>query len=941
MTISAGTIKSLTARVHQIEEIASTSEQSQLESLAFTLNSRKYPLAARQALIAQPREGGGSELISVNATSAAGPLPLAFVFTGQGAQYAGMANQLLKNQHFLATIRELDQILQSLPSDKAPSWFIEEYLRDLQGEGPERSSAVTSQTLCTAIQIAIVNLLARWGAKPTAVIGHSSGEIAAAFAAGLIDRKQAILVAYMRGCAVEQVKQEGSMMAVALDVETAQSIIHEANLDKQVCVACVNSPESVTLSGSTEGIRDLEKRIREMKKPCSVLRSNGRAYHSHMMRDVGATYENMLRSVFVENSPSTPHRHPVATMCSTVGYVRTELCSPYESIDWPVYWRRNLEETVQFDSALRRLAASTELQYVEIGPHHALKGPMNQIRASLKLADDKFRYAPTLARNQDADLCMKQLAGMLFMHGHSLDWNEVNTFSTKAPPYFNRLPSYPWDYGSTKLLYFESRSSYELRNKRFVRHELLGSRQHSGNGIDCVWRNDSLRLKEVPWMRDHTVGTQVVFPAAAYLSMIIEGLSQVRDEGKLSPASPSAGFEFRNISFKAALVVSEDDALSGNDIELHTILTPRKISTISTSASWYEFCISSWMAGKVTPHCIGSVREVSAVESTVDSVTVGESNQLVTVSTDPWYKKFALEGLDFGPEFHSVSSLRISGSKEEFCAIGTTRVQSLAVQSVRESRAIHPITIDACLQTGIMSTCAGKVGELQAYLPVFIKECRVGNLLVTDVNLDSYADVHVRSERTGVSTQRIHCTLRGTDGHALVELSDVRMSLHSEKLPDYAESDTRGINQRHPCLRVQWKPDIQHLHSGSVTQLHQYIVAFLENRGSDLDDDEDVGVMGALLDLAGHKNPRMRVLEIGEDCSSKGEKLLELLDKHAAFPRCRSWHTATIASNSELVVTDGGRGPFDTIIVPGVSGQSDHNFNTASNDDSRILLTSI
>ncbi|KAI1362869.1 polyketide synthase [Xylaria arbuscula] len=917
LTISAGTVKSLTARIRQIEEIASTSNQSQLESLTFTLNSRKYPLAARQALIAQPREKGGFELISVNAASTTSPLPLAFVFTGQGAQYPGMARQLLENQQFLATIRELDRILQSLPSDKAPNWFIEEYLSNPEEKGREQNSAVRSQTLCTAVQIAIVDLLGRWGAKPTAVIGHSSGEIAAAFAAGLIDRKHAILVAYLRGCAVEQLKQEGSMMAVALNVETAQSIISEANLGKEVCVACVNSPESVTLSGSTKGIQTLETRIREMKKPTSVIRSNGRAYHSHMMRDVGATYENMLRSVIAGNLANTPQRHPVATMCSTVGSHKTDLCSPHVRIDWPVYWRRNLEETVQFDSALRRLAASTALQYVEIGPHHALKGPINQIRASLELADDRFRYAPTLALNRNADLCMKQLAGTLFMHGHNLDWNEVNTFSNKTPPYFDRLPPYPWDYNSTKLLYFESRSSYELRNKQCVRHELLGSRQHSGNGIDCIWRNDSLRLKEVPWMRDHTVGTQVVFPAAAYLSMIIEGLRQVREEGKLSLTSPDAAFEFRNVSFKAALVVREDDALSGNDIELHTILTPRKISTTSTSASWYEFCISSWMGGKVTSHCVGSVQEVGAVASAINSVTINESNRLVTVSTDPWYKKFALEGLDFGPEFHSVSSLRINGTKEEHSAIGATRVQCLAAQSARESCAIHPITIDACLQTGIMSTCAGNVGKLQAYLPVFIKECRVGSIPATDVNLDSYADIHVRSEKTGVSTQRIHCTLRGTDGHTLIEMSDVRMALHSEKLPDFVESDAQGVNQRHPCLRVQWKPDIQHLHSGSVTQLHKYIMSFLENQAPGLAEDKEVGVMGALLDLAGHKNPRMRVLEVGEGCSSKSEKWLGLLDKHTAFPRCRSWHTATVADSSELVVKDGGRGPFDAIIIHG------------------------
>ncbi|KAI0146386.1 polyketide synthase [Xylariaceae sp. FL1272] len=889
-SISAGTSKSLAARIQQIRDIASNLKQAQLESLASTLNSRKHHHTARQAFIVQSSEEGGFKLVPIDAGSAASPLPLAFVFTGQGAQYPGMAKELLKNQLFLTIIRGLDDTLQSLPSDKVPNWSIEQYLSEPGAAGQERNSAVTSQTLCTAIQIGIVDLLQRWGAKPTAVIGHSSGEIAAAFAAGLIDRKQAILAAYLRGRAVEQVKQEGSMTAVTLDVDTAQAIIRKADLDREVCVACVNSPESVTLSGSPDGIRLLEKRIREMKKPCSVIRSNG----------LGAEYESMFRSVFVQNSADARQGCSTATMLSTVGSAGPQMSSFNRNIDWPVYWRKNLEETVQFDA----------LNYLEIGPHHALKGPIRQIRASLSLGDDYFRCGPM----------HKTVGWSLFTHGHNLDWTKVNGSGAKDTPFFGSLPPYPWNYSSAKLLYCESRSNYKLRNKQVVRHELLGSRQHSGNGIDCAWRNENLRLKEVPWMRDHTVGTQVVFPAAAYLSMIIEGLGQIRDDGKVSPSS-SAAFEFRNVSFRALLVVNEDDALSGNDIELHTTLTPRKISNTSTSASWYEFGISSWIGGKVTSHCVGSIREVSTVAADNDPVAVYDSKELVTVSTDPWYTKFALQGLDFGPDFHSVSSLKINKSKEEYSAIGKARVRHLPVQSVRKSYALHPVTIDACLQTGIMTTCAGKVNELQAYLPVFMKECRVGSIAVTDVSHDSYADIHARSERTGVSTQRIHSSLRDADGHTLVELSDVRMSLHSERLPDDEEINASGLKQRHPCLRVQWKPDAHHLRPGSAQELQNYIAAFLQDQDPDVIDDKEVGVIGALLDLAGHKNPCLRVLEVGEGCNNRSKKWLRLLDKDIAFPRCESWHTDAItADSSGLVVKDDGRGLFGTIIIPTLDG---------------------
>ncbi|KAI1662853.1 polyketide synthase [Daldinia decipiens] len=922
--VSASSGKSLESRIQQISDVIRNCGWNTLQSIAYTLSMRRSKLKYRQLLLIKPGDDGRPNLSGVKSAnytdgiadgSAQDHLPYAFVFTGQGAHYAGMARELLeRSDDFLATIRELDRTLQAFASDKAPTWCIEQTIAEHAATSPTHS-ATLSQTVCTAIQIAIVNILHGWNINPVAVIGHSSGEIAAAYGAGLISQSQAILTAYFRGYAVDQLHTKGLMMAVGIDIKTAHNLIEQNGLNDHVCVACVNAPESLTLSGTTEGIKLLQQHIQEQNKFCRILLTDGIAYHSHMIVEVGEAYEKALRPIYKvhQNSGST---QAIVRMCSSVGNLGDALMTPDTSTDWARYWRENLEKPVQFDSALRSLVASTDLQFIEVGPHPALKGPVNQIRASMMVNADRFRYAPTLVRDRDADLCMKELAGTLFMHGHDLNWEKVNFIDPSNQVPLHNLPPYPWDYSSTKLLYHESRSSHELRNRKHVRHELLGSQQHAGNGIDWNWRNHSVRLKEMPWMRDHTVSGQVVFPAAGYLAMIMEGLNQIQDD-KEPPFPPLSAFEFRSVSFNTALIIDDQDGLLAEDTELHTTLSPRKISTTSTSSCWYDFSISSYKTGKSTVHCVGSVREIDG-SGLHQSVTITQAERFERVPTDHWYDKFALEGLDFGKAFRSVPFLDKDKNRERTEAVGIIRMRPLASESEGTFYPVHPITIDACLQAGIMSTCAGNVNELQAYLPVFIKECRIDtSSLPESVDLD--AKVHAQSRRTGVSTQRISCTLRDSTNKAVIHMRDVRMSLYLGNISrDSANPGESPDGQRHPCLYVNWKPDIQCLQPGSEAPLRDYIASFIEQQDADLVDDENVAAIGSLLDLAGHKKPRMRVLELGDSCNCKSSRWSTFLDRNTPFPRCGMWRTARIMDDGKLSVDDEDDGPFDVIIITGL-----------------------
>lgn len=890
-----------------------------LESLAFTLSQRRSHLRVRSFLIT------GTDIDdSAPPTAVVGDqLPFAFVFTGQGAQYPGMAKELLqRNPSFLATIRELDGVLQTLPSDIAPKWTLESTIMDFPSTS-KVNDVTRSQPLCTAVQIALVEQLRGWGVRPVSVLGHSSGEIAAAYAAGLLTAKQAILVAYFRGYAVGQLRAMGCMMAAGVSVQAAKDLIKEKNLENQVCVACVNAPENVTLSGSVEGIDILMETLQATSKFVRKLETGKRAYHSYMMRDIGSLYEELLATHLDNHNGSG---ELTAKMYSSVGNGGNDLrvFADYTPLA-EQYWRDNLESPVQFSSALARLAADGEFHLVELGPHAALKGPTEQIRNGLKLSKQQLRYTPTLLRGKDSDRSMKILAGTLFLHGYSLNWSAVNGLpkNPSAPRPLYDLPPYPWDY-SSGLLWSEPRASVELRNRKYVRHELLGSRQLAGNDIDWSWRN-MLRLNEVPWMRDHRLEDQIVFPAAGYLALAMAAVSQIRG---FSPSEPQVVYQFRNVSITAAFVV-RDEGEEDKDVELHTSVTKSRLSTANASADWYEFCVSSWTAGQAIQHCAGSVR-IDMHQNSDDFMVATKSvavdkDGYETWAMGKWYNKLSNEGLCFGPKFQSLTSLSTDGNRVRTEAISTTRLiqrdnNSSADTHLGTYYAVHPLVIDACLQAAIMGGTAGNLSTLRAHLPVFISKCQIRTPGPECV--DHQVEIHTRSTTTGPATKQVDCTLRDATDAPVVNLEKVHLALYNGKTTKESNSDNETTAlERHPCLRVSWKPDILRLHADTASQLREYVTSFIKVQDPDLADDESASVIGALIDLAGHKNPRMRVLELGGGCQCKSKQWLGLLDKDTAFPRCRSWSGGELDEDGKLNV-ENDVGPFDVVVIPGVGVHS-------------------
>ncbi|KAI1470380.1 polyketide synthase [Daldinia caldariorum] len=938
LPVSGASSSSLDAVIQQISQtITQLRDEGAILDLAHTLTKGRDHLRHRSFLLVKQEKSGG-KFVNLTADEASlkgefNPLPLGFVFTGQGAQYAGMAKELLfENQHFRDTIRRLDGVLQALPSPYAPDWTLEQTLLDAANS---RINEVTrSQPICTAVQIGLVDLLRTWGIQSKSVVGHSSGEIAAAYAAGLLTFSQAILVAYFRGYAVGTLRSRGAMMAVGLSPDEAKLLIKNKSLEAKVRVACVNSPGSVTLSGSPGGIDALSHDLQTENKFARKLETGGRAYHSHMMEEIGGLYEKLLTPYFGSrvsdsNTSTEPSEYEVK-MYSSVGHDPNSLDGIDSQTNMPAYWRQNLEQPVQFSAALSNLVAGAgnTIHLVEIGPHAALKGPIKQIRTSLKLNEKSLPYSPTLVRQQDADSCIKTLAGTLFTHGHhTLNWDIINGLPESGLKILHDLAPYPWDY-SGGLLWSEPRASFEMRNRKHLRHELLGTLALTGNGIDFTWRN-LLRLSETPWLRDHKVEDQIVFPATGYMAIAVEAVSQIT--GAKGKQANQLAFEFRNLNISAALHVPDEERdvySTAKDLEIHTTMTPRKISNVNSSVDWHDFSVSSWLAGRTTVHCTGSIRLTQPrreVEAGVrdDAVTLQNTDSFDTWSTTRWYTKWHQEGLCFGPHFQSLTSLRTDGGRSRREAIGTTLLEPPIAKTGGTYYPVHPITIDAALQAAILSTTAGYMPALKTWLPVFIAECRI-QPSEEALTPDADGEVHARSEETGLSSRRIDGTLRDSRGIPVVDFRGGRISLYNGNMSGQSESNSNNspvtdlYAQRQPTLRIHWKPDVLRLRPEAEARLRNYVASFVDQQQDDMRDDESMAAIAALLDLAGHKNPRIRVLELGGDTLGyKAKQWQSILDKETAFSRCRSWQSGSLTESGDIFVEgESDEDVYDVILTP-------------------------
>ena len=347
-----------------------------------------------------------------------------------------------------------------------------------------------------------------------------------------------------------------------------------------------------------------------------------------------------------------------------------------------------------------------------------------------------------------------------------------------------------------------------------------------------------------------------------------------------------------------------------------------KISTASTSTIWYTFSISSVQNGTSVSHCVGSVSVSLLSPPKIQGVTV-DTVGYEKWSMNNWYEKLASEGLRFGSAFQNLTSMRTDSARIKPAAVSTTKLfqrvpNTEGAEFPGTYYTVHPLVIDACLQAAIMGGTAGSVEKLKAFLPTFFE--RVDIITPDTDRLTSEAFIHSQSRTTGFNTKKINVTLRDEKENAIIDISEARLSLYAGKIDD--DTNASELN-RHPCLRVVWKPDVTRLNESCKPDLEAYLEQFISDHHG-LSESYSDGVVAGLMDLAGHKNPRLRILEVGRNCECKSRQILEILDYKTAFSRLREWQTTTYSDGCiHLEPRTNSEGSAKVKLEPDVSAQYD------------------
>lgn len=838
-----------------LEQHPEVFQKQLLRNLAYTLGQRRSQLSWRVGLVAS----SAAELVeNVNSPDtkpvrASQQAPrIAFVYTGQGAQWYAMGRELMQAYPIFAeTMNAADRCLKDSGADFS---LVEELSRD---KATSRvGEAYISQPACVAIQLALTDLLKSWGISPSAVTGHSSGEIGAAYVAGALTLDQAILVAYERGQAVVEMKAKhpllrGSMMAVGAGPETCEPLLKDLR-DGVAVVACENSPNSVTISGDEAGIDELARVIEAKQLFNRKLRVDV-AYHSPHMNLVADHYHASIRETL--STRAAPAPRPVDIYSSLRG-TKIEDGSALDAN----YWVENLTKPVKFSTSLKNMCMDNPPDViVEIGPHAALEGPVKQILKGVGPQTSKIMYLSALYRGQSAVVTSLKLAANLYTKGQPLDMTKINLEDPdiEPPALVDDLRPYPW---CRQKYWSESRQSRQHRIKQFSRQDLLGNMADFSNDVAPTWRN-VIRTDDLPWLRDHKMQSLTTFPFAGFVSMAIEAAAQ----RAVMRGVDFQSFFLREVQVKKPLLMED-----GAEYEVMTSFSAYGEGTRSYSDDWDEVRILSWEEGKGwTEHCRGliSTRKGDGTNSVNSShhrgaaalrrVEAAEKLCKEDVQTSVFYNELDGMGATYGPTFRRLSSIRASETHSiaDVDAVVTDTTATMP-EEYQTPYHVHPSLLDQVLQLSFPILGAGRpsVGMNTLYMPSFIQELHVQR----DITLSTLPNDKLRVIGSGVpdlvtpkatdfSMDAILSRPGAADGAARSLISVVGLCMTPVK------GEASNVDApRELCFKLQWenvsKPEEENPADSEATSDSGYVGSSDESHVGDKKGPEMISVDSEVLE---------------------------------------------------------------------------------------------
>jgi acyl transferase domain-containing protein len=785
-----------------------------------------------------------------------------------------------------------------------------------------------AQPLTTILQIALVELLRHLGIRPAIVVGHSSGEIAAAYAAGAISRHTAWKLSYYRGIVSSELADSsegprGAMMAVGLSEEAAQPYIEDIlgdcpRRDATLVVACINSPRNITISGDEDLVHGLRVTLEQDAVFARVLKVPV-AYHSQHMLCMAQSYQELIGEI-------EPGDKAISSgLCSMISSV-TGKSITNKALQAATYWVQNMVSPVCFSKAMesicrnsikkaprkkidlshRRNMPLTDL--LEIGPHSTLQGPIREIDEGVmssvsSMSKKTPSYHSMLRRGHPSTNTVLEALGRLHCLGYNVDLSVLDDglacrTGATSTPILHSLPEYPFD--SSKTYWEEPRVSKNIRGPSQPHNELIGLPCADWNPLEPRWRN-TLKLSHFSWLADHKViflhlldlsprievsctnsakiKGEVLFPAAGMLAMAIEAVTQI------SPSQSIAGYEFRNVAILFPLVIPTDD--SGIEVQLR--LQPTSDSP-SKGSSWTAFSLFACRYDNFVEICRGEVKAVDNLRIDMETNTNRSArfDKLVTCSCTPdivevngpdLYRRLEEGGYGYGPCFQGITTARRDGYNHAVGFVSMKRPLLPLACSLWQPAIVHPCLLDVMLQLSLPAVVSGSHASEEAWIPTYISKLSLSRHGLEpdggECNVQVRASTSSRSIRSCEAAIQV-CYTAGRSALLKAEGIELTTVADEEKAQHVKQQPVKRL-----CYDMVLKPDVSLIPMESLSR-------YIGNFDAKANDSTFFKPLQLYMDLKAHKNPGMRILELGVTAGTATRHILDTLAMQTpSGPFCR------------------------------------------------------
>ena len=690
-----------------------------------------------------------------------------------------------------------------------------------------------SQPICTALQIALVDLLDSWGIRPSAVVGHSSGEIAAAYCARALSKHSAWKIAYYRGTLANQVRRDtpGAMMSVGLSEEDAEqyiaAVLKQTHFD-DLTVGCVNSSSNVTVTGSdfcVDALKEIlnEEGIFARKLDVPV------AYHSKHMNSIAREYLKKIGKIELE--ALDPQSDAPPPMFSSVTGHKIAV----NDLRTASYWVQNLVSKVKFADAIANLQPrndSTEstLQLdcmIEIGPHPSLRRYVNSIT--------DVECLKTLDKNSPSLYPIMELAGQLFSKGCKINFRRVSSACTRSKSLqtLTDLPEYPFNH--SQIHWIENRTSRDIRHRKRPRHELLGTQITTQSQLGCRWRN-TIRSTDNPWIVDHRPNNSILYPASGLLVMAIEAARQV-----VGSKRPVRGFRIKDAVFKRALVIQSPD----EGVETEFSLIP-KDGNASSSSQASDFRLCAFISNAWIEICEGVVvvefeRKRSGFDNgTKTKPTNEEYKEKLALGAQQCYRGIeyidrlyesaaSTSGYHFGPTFQTLSKVSFSNDGQAIATIGLDGWKDKVPKNatIVQPYVIHPTSLDGVFQGSIVALSKGGSQPMPTMIPTQVRDIWFSSALL-ERSTHETIKVHTKKSFQGFREADFAMIAMNEEDEPLVIIDGYRITAVNDS------SSSQQAQRRRLGYGVETKPDLTMLSRDQVPVICEGLAGPLEKVPTEL-----------------------------------------------------------------------------------------------------------